>query len=104
MSTDQILPIWSATNNRFSIPGAKAPATGDTMPVATVRRPTRMCPARIGAGIGSLSADIAEVLEDGSVSPGGSATPTVRAASSPTVSYTHLRAHETRHDLVCRLL
>src|SRR5450756_1891583 len=22
----------------------------------------------------------------------------------PTVSYTHLRAHETRHDLVCRLL
>src|SRR5450756_2817884 len=24
--------------------------------------------------------------------------------SSNTVSYTHLRAHETRHDLVCRLL
>src|SRR5659263_746157 len=24
--------------------------------------------------------------------------------SSETVSYTHLRAHETRHDLVCRLL
>ena len=22
----------------------------------------------------------------------------------PPVSYTHLRAHETRHDLVCRLL
>ena len=22
----------------------------------------------------------------------------------PAVSYTHLRAHETRHDLVCRLL
>src|SRR5428012_23945 len=26
-----------------------------------------------------------------------------RAARAP-VSYTHLRAHETRHDLVCRLL
>src|SRR5665648_1197995 len=26
------------------------------------------------------------------------------AAGSITVSYTHLRAHETRHDLVCRLL
>src|SRR5450756_2879344 len=25
-------------------------------------------------------------------------------APSRTVSYTHLRAHETRHDLVCRLL
>src|SRR5450759_3498500 len=24
--------------------------------------------------------------------------------TSATVSYTHLRAHETRHDLVCRLL
>src|SRR5450756_2449402 len=24
--------------------------------------------------------------------------------ASPPVSYTHLRAHETRHDLVCRLL
>src|SRR5450759_550083 len=24
--------------------------------------------------------------------------------SAATVSYTHLRAHETRHDLVCRLL
>src|SRR5450756_943646 len=29
-------------------------------------------------------------------------TTTVDGASS--VSYTHLRAHETRHDLVCRLL
>src|SRR5450756_3180091 len=25
-------------------------------------------------------------------------------ARRPPVSYTHLRAHETRHDLVCRLL
>src|SRR5665648_608425 len=27
-----------------------------------------------------------------------------RHPSAPPVSYTHLRAHETRHDLVCRLL
>src|SRR5665648_386798 len=27
-----------------------------------------------------------------------------RMSPSPPVSYTHLRAHETRHDLVCRLL
>ena len=26
------------------------------------------------------------------------------AGDTVTVSYTHLRAHETRHDLVCRLL
>src|SRR5665648_256948 len=28
----------------------------------------------------------------------------VNGASGNPVSYTHLRAHETRHDLVCRLL
>src|SRR5450756_3017975 len=27
-----------------------------------------------------------------------------RAGEAGAVSYTHLRAHETRHDLVCRLL
>ena len=27
----------------------------------------------------------------------------IKPATGP-VSYTHLRAHETRHDLVCRLL
>src|SRR5450756_756368 len=29
---------------------------------------------------------------------------TSRIDGTVTVSYTHLRAHETRHDLVCRLL
>ena len=28
----------------------------------------------------------------------------IPARSGEAVSYTHLRAHETRHDLVCRLL
>src|SRR5450756_2660884 len=32
------------------------------------------------------------------------ARPTHRAVRQRAVSYTHLRAHETRHDLVCRLL
>ena len=30
--------------------------------------------------------------------------PRIIMASTVSVSYTHLRAHETRHDLVCRLL
>src|SRR5450759_5876927 len=33
----------------------------------------------------------------------GTANATAAALRGP-VSYTHLRAHETRHDLVCRLL
>src|SRR5450756_2575626 len=40
--------------------------------------------------------------------PAINAMPPVRgigsACSERSVSYTHLRAHETRHDLVCRLL
>src|SRR5450756_407061 len=31
-------------------------------------------------------------------------SPSVRVITPRSVSYTHLRAHETRHDLVCRLL
>src|SRR5450756_2258815 len=31
-------------------------------------------------------------------------SPQLSASVQPPVSYTHLRAHETRHDLVCRLL
>src|SRR5450756_1407007 len=34
----------------------------------------------------------------------GDAQRAIRTVRSKAVSYTHLRAHETRHDLVCRLL
>src|SRR5450756_2787159 len=36
--------------------------------------------------------------------PEGDPGATVVGCSVVPVSYTHLRAHETRHDLVCRLL
>src|SRR5450759_5541677 len=45
------------------------------------------------------STEISGVLDPHSIGGGASV-----AASSSSVSYTHLRAHETRHDLVCRLL
>ena len=32
------------------------------------------------------------------------AMPEIFLLTMASVSYTHLRAHETRHDLVCRLL
>src|SRR5450756_722127 len=44
-----------------------------------------------GAGAGRARAD-------------GRWLPAVQPGGSGAVSYTHLRAHETRHDLVCRLL
>src|SRR5659263_162310 len=40
----------------------------------------------------------------GAFSTGVGSTDMAAAMITGTVSYTHLRAHETRHDLVCRLL
>ena len=59
----------------------------------------------LGAGAAELVARIAVCL----VLPAAVAGGAVSAAASPAafyapVSYTHLRAQETRHDLVCRLL
>ena len=43
-----------------------------------------------------------EIKVEGVRSRGGKVV--LHGDSFPAVSYTHLRAHETRHDLVCRLL
>ena len=62
-------------------------------------------------GIGLIGGSVAKALRR--VYPGckiivynRGAKPRVMAMNdgTATVSYTHLRAHETRHDLVCRLL
>src|SRR5450759_2447087 len=58
-------------------------------------------PGSLGVyAVGAFS-DSANETQPGTCSP----TPIRRMdlGSSSTVSYTHLRAHETRHDLVCRL-
>src|SRR5450756_834034 len=47
--------------------------------------------------------DIQHLPRRGATDAASSVTPTGPTAFLP-VSYTHLRAHETRHDLVCRLL
>src|SRR5674476_1593781 len=48
----------------------------------------------IGAALVEVDADLVAVLEDGEATVG----------SGFPVSYTHLRAHETGRNLVCRLL
>src|SRR5450756_2967858 len=51
----------------------------------------------------AVAAGVERILN---ISTMGAKTPPTRtdAVSHGPVSYTHLRAHETRHDLVCRLL
>src|SRR5659263_737521 len=66
-----------------------------------IRRPPRSTQSR-----SSAASDVykRQVLLNGRVSSGSRPlVPELRRPRSP-VSYTHLRAHETRHDLVCRLL
>src|SRR5450756_675575 len=46
---------------------------------------------------GNIPATLPISCRKGEIGPSG-------AVSTIAVSYTHLRAHETRHDLVCRLL
>src|SRR5450756_2181120 len=64
-------------------------------------------------GLGATLADyqrlgfetiISKLQQDYPPKPMGTWPITVRSVRQVPVSYTHLRAHETRHDLVCRLL
>src|SRR5450756_3222188 len=79
----------------------------ETIEIAITMMPTsRPCPA--------AGSDTNRLITRGSINPNTPATtiptnnPIPPASDEPLdfvpVSYTHLRAHETRHDLVCRLL
>src|SRR5450756_1798618 len=82
--------------------------------VKTRRRGRRVCRARRScrlraAGLSHRGRNPGvDRGEEGSVRGGREADMGLRGARVPggeePVSYTHLRAHETRHDLVCRLL
>src|SRR5665648_1243087 len=69
----------------------------------------RACTSDVGGGFGSCSPgasalgfSVAALVRLGTCQP--KKPPAPAPSSAMTVSYTHLRAHETRHDLVCRLL
>src|SRR5450756_2963528 len=70
-----------------------------------IRRPPRSTQSR-----SSAASDVYKRQSGNGAHSSTSTTPrrprTISTPASPmsSVSYTHLRAHETRHDLVCRLL
>src|SRR5659263_94736 len=81
---------WSVTDSRA---GSGALYTSVASPIVRVIRTVDP----------SHSTSAARVTA-GSPSTVARAVGTIDVSPSIAVSYTHLRAHETRHDLVCRLL
>src|SRR5450756_2881881 len=80
---------------------AGAPTAACTTKTTTLTKPVtsvNQCNDAINGGGGTLRCSVKVTNEFIGVSPGAT------AATVNPVSYTHLRAHETRHDLVCRLL
>src|SRR5450756_897848 len=58
-----------------------------------------------GSGLAGLGGEAISRITPGDVVTEQAMAAVFRDGHDPvTVSYTHLRAHETRHDLVCRLL
>src|SRR5450756_2486462 len=82
-------PATTRSRPARACPGPAAVVLVARAPATTRSRPARACPdpaARVAIRPPPLSEQVRPPA------------PTVP------VSYTHLRAHETRHDLVCRLL
>src|SRR5450756_2935585 len=71
---------------------------------ANVHLLLRLCVRTLATLHGKRQRPLDGVQEHGCRSSHIPASSGTAMSSSDTVSYTHLRAHETRHDLVCRLL
>src|SRR5450756_3042748 len=93
--------------------GFQNPATQRSGVAATVFEEVALGPMNLGLSVAAMLARTRAALErlriehlaerDPARLSGGQGQ-LVAIASLLAVSYTHLRAHETRHDLVCRLL
>src|SRR5659263_732765 len=89
---------------------------GNATSGAPICNGTMMLPNAVKSGVAKRNSMIVPCMVnswlywtfDCSIMPGAKSSNRMTMAMIParmkTVSYTHLRAHETRHDLVCRLL
>src|SRR5450756_2711344 len=80
-----------------------AALTPDKIPAAVRARAEELLIDVAGLCVAARSTDYMRALIAG-VDGGGQCSALGHAGGFNAVSYTHLRAHETRHDLVCRLL
>src|SRR5450756_2413932 len=115
-----ILAIWSAdrtlatlswaqptppsVSDRVTTSDLKVSSTTDLMAVHVAKSTCLIAQVSVPAGyrIGFLPMSTSQPMPH---RPLSGPPASLRASNIPLpVSYTHLRAHETRHDLVCRLL
>src|SRR5665811_2548667 len=103
-STPELLRlVCRCLDVRIDWPIRKAPSTVGTMSTRVTAANTAALAHRTGRRAGT-AAKVARIIPV-AYSPVMSSTPRTPIAScARTVSYTHLRAHETVLDLVCRLL
>src|SRR5659263_740884 len=95
---------WPRSDSAQPLPTSPYPQTTVTLPPISTSV-ARLMPSMSECRQPYLLSNLLLVTESLTLIAGNSNVP-LRAISYRrcTVSYTHLRAHETRHDLVCRLL
>src|SRR5450756_2831819 len=99
---------WSAISRSSSGVMSGLPHAVSSAPTASKELP-RFQPGCIAATTSAAESTLGEGrCAAAGAAAAGAPRQAVRARAAATavraVSYTHLRAHETRHDLVCRLL
>src|SRR5450759_221757 len=92
-------PAWSSATWRTARSAADPRMWSSTRPSALSSRPGRRTEPP-----GCCADPATHRFDSGSSTPVAEPLMTDPLITDPPVSYTHLRAHETRHDLVCRLL
>src|SRR5450759_3381283 len=100
--TGQGLQMWGRLTTCAAVDYRRSPAANAAGRRWTIGSSLPSCPTRSqSAYVFSLGPSMTPVTRSRRIDI--IANPSVVRVGGGPVSYTHLRAHETRHDLVCRL-
>src|SRR5450756_1901624 len=94
---------WCALGPTLPVMTASAPCEATVLPAWTPAPPLASTLAALSCAR-HLPVSVSATMNQRARPNLGSTRESISLLCALTVSYTHLRAHETRHDLVCRLL